>query len=102
MNSSDQPLCLHGPVLVFGGPYSNLDATQALLDQAARMRIPAEGIICTGDLVAYGADAAATVSLIRRAGCHVAGVIGGEGNDDTPRVQDSIEAGRADSTSIEH
>ena len=71
MNSSDQPLCLHGPVLVFGGPYSNLDATQALLDQAARMRIPAEGIICTGDVVAYGADAAATVSLIRRAGCHV-------------------------------
>src|SRR5438128_10375725 len=71
MHSSGQPLHLHGPVLVFGGPYSNLEATQALLDQAAKMQIPAERIICTGDIVAYGADAAATVSLIRRAGCHV-------------------------------
>ncbi|HEY2531373.1 MAG TPA: radical SAM protein [Xanthobacteraceae bacterium] len=64
-------LYLDGPVMVFGGPYSNLEATQSLLEQAARLQIPAGRIICTGDLVAYGADAAATVRSIRRAGCHV-------------------------------
>ena len=31
----------------------------------------AERMICTGDVVAYGADAAATVDLVRSSGCHV-------------------------------
>ena len=43
-----------GPLLVFGGPYSNLQATRAVLDEAARRGIPAERVICTGDVVAYG------------------------------------------------
>ena len=46
-------------VTVFGGPYSNLQALQAL---AASCNGPA---ICTGDVVAYGGDPAATTRLIR-------------------------------------
>ncbi len=57
-----------GPVLVFGGCYSNLQATEALLAEARRLRIPPERMICTGDVVAYGADPRATVALIRAAG----------------------------------
>ena len=61
-------LRMDGPVLVFGGPYSNLEATEALLAAADRHGVPPERIICTGDIVAYGADAAATLALVRRAG----------------------------------
>jgi sulfatase maturation enzyme AslB (radical SAM superfamily)/predicted phosphodiesterase len=59
------------PLIVFGGPYSNLEATRALLAEADRLGVPPANIICTGDLVAYGADAAATVDTIRSAGIHV-------------------------------
>jgi predicted phosphodiesterase len=61
-------LNLSGPILVFGGCYSNLQATQALLAEAKRRGIPSENIINTGDIVAYGADAAATLHLVRDAG----------------------------------
>jgi len=71
MPGSDQLLQMDGPLLVFGGPYSNLEATQALLDEAVRLKIPAERVVCTGDVVAYGADPAATVDLLREAQCHV-------------------------------
>src|SRR5437660_1227559 len=71
MPGSDQLLRSDGPLLVFGGPYSNLEATQALLEQTARLKIPAERIVCTGDVVAYGADPAATVDLLRATRCHV-------------------------------
>jgi uncharacterized radical SAM superfamily Fe-S cluster-containing enzyme len=60
-----------GPVLVFGGPYGNLQATQAVLAEAARRGIPAARIICTGDLVAYCGDPIATIDLVRRAAIHV-------------------------------
>src|SRR5207248_1596094 len=33
-------LYIDGPALVFGGPYSNLQATAAVLDEAARRGIP--------------------------------------------------------------
>ena len=56
------------PVLIFGGCYSNLQATRALLAAAERWRIPPERMICTGDVIAYGADPAATLALIRDAG----------------------------------
>ena len=58
---------LSGPVLCFGGPYSNAQATQALLAEAGRRGIPADRMICTGDVVAYGGDPAACVDLIRAA-----------------------------------
>jgi predicted phosphodiesterase len=60
-----------GPVLVFGGPYSNLQATTALRDEAGRLGIPAERVICTGDVVAYCANPEETTRAIRDWGCHV-------------------------------
>jgi predicted phosphodiesterase len=56
---------------LIGGPYSNLQATRALFDEAERLDVPAERIICTGDTVAYCADPAATVALLRQTGVHV-------------------------------
>lgn len=51
---------LDGPVVLFGGPYSNLQAMQAMAgiiqDRAA---------ICTGDAVAYCAKPNETVALLR-------------------------------------
>jgi predicted phosphodiesterase len=62
---------LNGPVLVFGGPYSNLSATREVKRIAEQQGIPAASVICTGDLVAYCADPTETVSLIQEWGCHV-------------------------------
>jgi len=59
------------PILIFGGPYSNLQATQAMLQTAAAMAIPASNIICTGDVVAYAADPEETADLVRSWGIHV-------------------------------
>jgi diadenosine tetraphosphatase ApaH/serine/threonine PP2A family protein phosphatase len=64
-------LAADGPLLVFGGPYSNLQATRAMLDEATRRGIPAGRVICTGDVVAYGADAAACCDLIMASGIWV-------------------------------
>lgn len=62
----------HAPrILVFGGPYSNLQATQALRAVATRLEIPPEHAICTGDVVAYCANPAQTISEIRDWGVHV-------------------------------
>lgn len=60
-----------GPVLVFGGPYSNLEAAQAIRGEARRLDIPPARTICTGDTVAYCADPGATVALIRDWGINV-------------------------------
>ena len=57
---------LDGDLLIFGGPYSNLHALQALAQIAADY--PAQNVICTGDVVAYCADPAACVALIRSRG----------------------------------
>lgn len=57
---------LPGRVVVFGGPYSNLQATEALLQVAGDA-----ALICTGDIVAYGADPAACVELVRNSGAAV-------------------------------
>jgi hypothetical protein len=62
---------MNGPVLVFGGSYSNLEATLALRREAARLGIGPQNIICTGDVVAYCADPVATVASIRDWGVHV-------------------------------
>lgn len=64
-------LMFDGPVLVFGGPYGNLQATQAVIGEAARRKIPSSNIICTGDLVAYCGKPRETIALIRSAGIHV-------------------------------
>lgn len=75
-----------GPVLVFGGPYSNLQATEALLAEAARLGIPPTHMVCTGDVVAYGADPTATLDRVIGSGCHVVA-----GN-----CEENLAAGEAD------
>ena len=58
-------------LLVFGGPYSNLRATQALRAKAAELGCAPSEVICTGDLVAYCAEPEETTQAIRDWGCHV-------------------------------
>jgi predicted phosphodiesterase len=58
-------------LLLFGGPYSNLDALLALKQQAESLSIPPENIICTGDIVAYCGQPYETVEAIREWGIHV-------------------------------
>src|SRR5262245_3017262 len=64
-------LVLEPPVLVFGGPYSNLRALIALRQRADELGIPASHVICTGDVVAYCAEPEETTAAIRDWGCHV-------------------------------
>lgn len=56
---------LKAPLLVLGGPYSNLEATLTLRRIATERGIPGHRCICTGDLVAYCADPMETVREIR-------------------------------------
>ena len=60
-----------GPTLIFGGPYSNFQATRAVLAEAKRLSIAPEYTICTGDLTAYCGDPVATIDLVRDAGIPV-------------------------------
>jgi predicted phosphodiesterase len=62
---------IEGDLLLFGGPYSNLEATAALLEQGRRLGIPANRTFCTGDVAAYGADPEAAAALLRKTGVHV-------------------------------
>lgn len=55
---------LSGPVVVFGGAYSNLQATRALLKWAGDTGISGDQMICTGDIIAYCADPAAVTDLL--------------------------------------
>ncbi len=59
------------PIVVFGGPYSNLQATQAMLEAARHLSIPPERMICTGDVVAYCANPVETIAAIRSSGAQV-------------------------------
>jgi predicted phosphodiesterase len=65
------PREMGGPVLIFGGCNSNLEATAALRSEAQRLDIPASRTICTGDVAAYCADPVETVDLIREWGVSV-------------------------------
>ncbi|MEM9576755.1 MAG: metallophosphoesterase family protein [Pseudomonadota bacterium] len=62
---------LADPVLLFGGPYSNVQATEALFAAARDHGIGPDHQICTGDVVAYCAAPRETVQLVRDAGCTV-------------------------------
>jgi predicted phosphodiesterase len=57
--------------LLFGGPYGNLQATQALLAEAKRLGIATDRMLCTGDLVAYCGNPVETIDLIRDSGIAV-------------------------------
>ncbi|MEH6457668.1 MAG: metallophosphoesterase family protein, partial [Cocleimonas sp.] len=58
------------PLLVFGGCYSNLQATQALKNWAEENNFHPQQCICTGDIVAYCGNPYETVELIRDWGVH--------------------------------
>ncbi len=57
---------LKSTVLIFGGPYSNLEATRSMLLEADKLNIPPQNIICTGDTVAYAAEPEQCCELIRQ------------------------------------
>jgi len=59
---------LDAPVLLFGGPYGNHQALEALLAEAAALGIPPARMICTGDLAAYAADPEGVAQRLRTAG----------------------------------
>ncbi|RDE24899.1 metallophosphoesterase [Motiliproteus coralliicola] len=56
---------LSGPLLIFGGPYGNLQATQALRRESERLGLSPAQVICNGDLVAYCAEPQPTVDFLR-------------------------------------
>ncbi|MEX2641924.1 MAG: metallophosphoesterase family protein [Acetobacterales bacterium] len=58
-------------MLLYGGPYGNLQATKALLAEADRLGIGGDDLICTGDAVAYGADPQPVCDLLRARGVPV-------------------------------
>jgi len=55
-----------GPLMIFGGVYSNGPAIRAFVDH-----LDGGQAICTGDIVAYAADAQAAVDAVRRLECPV-------------------------------
>lgn len=59
---------LDGEVLIFGGCYSNLQAARALLAEVDARGIPPGNVICTGDIVGYGADPVAVVDMVSGSG----------------------------------
>jgi predicted phosphodiesterase len=61
---------LNGPVLVFGGVYSNLQALEALRELAERAGFSPDRVICTGDIVGYCADPEACVQMVKNWGIH--------------------------------
>lgn len=63
---------LEGRLLLFGGPYSNLQALEALRGKAEGMGLHASRCICNGDVVAYCGDPAASVAFVRNWGIEVA------------------------------
>ena len=58
---------LEGPILLFGGVYSNLHALRALWRRAELLDIPVTARLCTGDIAAYCADAGACVEFMHQA-----------------------------------
>jgi len=62
---------LDGDVMVFGGCYSNLQATTAVYATARARGIEGSNLICTGDVVGYCADAAEVARAVRDSGCPI-------------------------------
>ena len=76
------------PILLFGGPYGNLQATSALRRIAEEAMIPPERVICTGDITAYCAQPSETVRLIRDWGIHCI-----QGNVEAQLATDAADCG---------
>jgi predicted phosphodiesterase len=60
-----------GRLLVFGGTYGNLQATEALFTAAEGLGIGPDAMLCTGDLAAYCAEPQETIRLVRETGLPV-------------------------------
>ncbi len=61
---------INTPLLIFGGCYSNFEATKALQKWAKENNFKPEQCVCTGDIVAYCGNPYETVELIRDWGVH--------------------------------
>lgn len=61
---------LTGKLLVFGGPYSNLQALTQLQTLAGELGILPSNIICTGDIIGYCAQPEETAQLVKDWGIH--------------------------------
>lgn len=59
-----------GPILLFGGPYSNLHALEAMKAKAVKLNIPPDQIICTGDVVGYCAYPEKSLQFVQEWGIH--------------------------------
>ena len=68
MTPNVREIACDGPLIVFGGAYSNIQALDALLATAKARGAPSHRIVSTGDLIAYGADARLCVERARHAG----------------------------------
>lgn len=79
---------LAGPVLVFGGPLSNLEALDALWAAAHERRIDQARMICTGDVAGYCADPEPCLAALRERG--IATVMG---NVEEALVADAEDCG---------
>lgn len=62
---------LEGKLVIFGGVYSNYQALEALIEFCVNEQIPAQNIICTGDIVGYCAEPELCVQTIRDWGINV-------------------------------
>jgi len=71
LTSTDIVTLATNRLLIFGGPYSNLAATRALLVEAARLGFSANEMLCTGDVIAYCGEPAETLDLIADSGIQV-------------------------------
>lgn len=83
------------PLLVFGGPYSNLRALMALRERADALGIPAAQTICAGDVVAYCAEPEETTQAIRDWGCPV---IAGNCEEQLAETSDNCACGFEEGT----
>jgi predicted phosphodiesterase len=55
---------INKPLLIFGGPYSNLEALLALKSFALQNQFDPDQIICTGDIVGYCANPSESLDFI--------------------------------------
>ncbi len=70
-DAASDPRADNRPVLLFGGPYGNRQATAAVLAEAKRRGITTDRTVCTGDLVAYCGAPRETIAIVRQSGIHV-------------------------------
>jgi len=75
-------------LLIFGGPYGKLEATQALFAKAEKIGIGSDYIICTGEIVSYCADPLETTYFLCDKNIHII-----QGNCEQSLAEDSEECG---------